>query len=197
MNGQSYKKIRRINKENRKYNRALRENNRFENRNNYANKEDYYDLIEISKIEKMMIINHKHALERIEEYLSKYPYDHYAISLYSGILVKNRKFAEARMVLDRLEIMLKTKCKIINDSYKYNSACESLTFANIRYYLYNGEYELAFDCYIKNNKYIIPEKYKNLYFYLLKKLNKPELKSYYMGTYSQNQILNYCLFHGY
>lgn len=193
MNGQSYSRIRRINKENRKYDKSLRNRKRFEKKKYHAKKEDFYDLIEISRIEKIMLINHKHALERIEEYLKKYPNDHYAISLYSGILVKNRKFDEARMVLDRLENQLKTNCKIVNNLYKYKSAFESLIYSNIQYYLYNDDYELAFDCYHKYNNYINPEKYKNLYFYLLKKLNKPELKSYYLGTYFQNQILNYDL----
>ena len=191
MNGQSYLKIKRINKENKRYGISLRNKKRFEKKRNYGNSNEYYDYQEIGKIEKMTIINHEHALERIEKYLEQHPKDYYGLSLYSRILVKNKRFEEARMVLDKLESQVKNDKIISADPKKFEILLENIYISNVHYYLYNHQYYMANTYFYKCNHYNNSDGFYNTYFYILKKLNRPELKSFYRGTYCQSQILNY------
>lgn len=197
MNEETIYKNNRISKESKRFAKTVENNQRFDKKKNYKNingyrsKTTYFDSVEISRIEYFIKRNHIHALERIESYIEKYPEDYYGIILYSGLLIINRRFDEARIVLDKLETNLYSNPKFLNDVHTVDKKIYDLAYSNFKYYLYKGDLEAAYN-YYRCNSYLVKNRgLEQLYFYIFSKLNKEEAESLNLDSYIYNQIIDY------
>ncbi|MBE6160981.1 MAG: hypothetical protein E7158_01995 [Firmicutes bacterium] len=115
---------------------------------------DYY-----SNILKQGSLDPFNSIILLEEYVRTYYNDIYSYCSYASLLITVGRFDEAKKVLDELqrEVENNKKYNSLDDGIRGDTLLKNLLFIKLRYYIYSGHYEEAYN-FILENEYILCEK---------------------------------------
>ena len=100
------------------------------------------------------------AITLMEEYISTYYNDIYSFSSYASLLITVGRFDEAKEILDKLQIEAENNKKYnsLEDGIRGDTLLKNLLFVKLRYYIYSGQYEEAYNFILENENKISEKK---------------------------------------
>ena len=100
------------------------------------------------------------AITLMEEYISTYYNDIYSFSSYASLLITVGRFDEAKEILDKLqrEAENNKKYNSLEDGIRGDTLFKNLLFVKLRYYIYSGQYEEAYNFILENENKISEKK---------------------------------------
>ena len=191
MNELTMYKRKRLKREGQKYEKSIRENKRFNKVKAHGRSVDFFNKVEVDKIEYLLIKNPEYALKHAEEYLINYPTDYYARTLLVGALVILRRFEEAKNEIEDIEASIYSDKNMKKDADRTEKNILSLGYSKIKYYMYTGDVRAAHDVIMSNPKLIATYGLEKTLFYIKHLLDEPDKMKYYGETYMYKQMNNY------
>jgi len=153
-------------------------------------KKKYYDESELKKILSEMTVNPYSSIEKIDNYLRRYPTDYSAHICYVNNLIVLKELKEADRLLEEIYIKVHNNRNYCSDEYRLRKFEIHYLINKIKLLAYQGKYSEILDLYNNNSQLLENVKMNDILLTCKMKLGRLH-SDRQLNTYLFRQIIDY------
>ncbi len=152
---------------------------------------DYYNAIQLNRIEKIVKSDPNKAITMLENYLENYPYDYHAWFLYISDLIILKKLYTASTIINEVKSRFMCDNNVVRHEDRVYKFKRNLFLNELKLLCYQDKYDDAYNLLLNNKEYAKEFNIGRVIVFLNKKLQRKDLTVDNNNIYVYDQIENY------